>query len=1598
MSRLQQFIENELEKRKADYLSSPAYIIEHFNIEQQNIQAYNGRQLLEMLQNADDACEHTSRKKVFIKLSGNVLTIANNGEPFNEPGFRSIIYSNISPKTKQQNKIGQKGLGFRSILSWADEIIINSGGIRLGFSRLFAEAFLEDLIKESEDLSSFLEEMANSTSPIAILRIPKLLDGLDDNANKFDTTITITLKQDVLEDVQSQITSLINKETLIFLNNIEVIHIDSPERRITYKKKYADRSKNRVKVSSRDRLNGINESKTWYVKRREGKHKKKNFELAIAWNDELDETENVLFSYFKTKVRFPFPALLHGTFELTQDRNQLTNDTEQHNNFLTSELAELLIETALEIATKSSEANYFPLRLLNIDFDKIDNVLQEFKFKEHLIDKIKYNPVFPSVNNHYIRYDNRPVFYENYVADMLYGDDVDNLMPTCDDKSLVKFINSFTLYHFTLEKFVSIIARRVPEIEIEQLAKLFFHLLDYEPYRKTLKSGEFELSDLDKVLPDSDNNLICWDSNVFIPPQDNREFRVSKALNIQFLNQGFINALAQEMGTDSIDVLLDRLQPFEIKKYSFSEISQTLIDYYASRTILQREEVIELHTTLFPLFRDETKPEVLPDNIDAPVIALNKRIKTARQVYFGEYYGNALTEQVYKYDKSKLLASPYEHEIVNQDENLLKKYFKWLGVAEMPRKVFINGGEAFAEYVFKRYDYRNSVGNHRFTNYTSFKKAWNRYGEIKVQAVDDLDKILAKNNCETIIAWLCTDDSIYKLMESDTEPTESFIEAHFGSDWYNRSITSSRIKNYLRWRLSNAVWINTKSGIKQAPIFCTTSATISEEFSPLIEKPNIDYGAPVFRRNNISVSKVEYLLSIVGVNKTISSFETNILYSILNKLPQIDVEGKKAKTLYRELAVNYEEKNLDTTDEEYKKFVAQGKVFCRKQGKADYKDVNSVFYVNDRRYGQSIINQYNIIEIERRRSQEKIEKVFRVKPLKGLKLTLAKAPELHLLNGKFEQELESFKPYVYVFRQGHDSSGKERNLIKDVRFKLVTELIVLLEKEDEEYPPFNLSYYEYLYLPRNRTIYIRTPEYLDDDKKLKDDISFCSTIAECFSALIDVEAQRQQIRELFSRSVSGRDDIIRDELDDYNLEKLAMAGEKLGIVSDPKIQFWFSFVKCFPAIRFKKHIETDETLLRELKNSFPELAAIIASAFESIDYEDYNEESSLRLIIELLAKSEISLQKFNRYVYPSVYVTEVYELDFKRIKEDKKSQFKQAIFSRLVSSEDDKNDFFRILAEYENLRGRFQNEIGYDVELDLEKQLKEKFNIELEKEYEREADCEKIYFSNKSVLESKLREIHISEDLLKQFFSERPELEYLLYFSEEIEKLLGLLLDWLKDTKGNPQSPLGPRSKKLSLGQLSFFYDNFEDLYVQLDSNEIIKSTLSKIKIEKVRSPGFNKVKRPLKGKFTRPKKPKEDLGFLGECLVYKHLFNTIRDKQSIKWVSENAKLAGVNPDGKDGLGYDIVYRPNDAKYPRYVEVKLIGKENSFHISSNEIIQGEKLRKHYEMFLVRNIIEPGNIVIEVIQSPFDYKGQETFTDNRLFTVINDTFILKFQKM
>jgi hypothetical protein len=88
------------------YSEQPSRMVSDYNRERQLVGEYNGRQILEMLQNADD--EGSDAVLIRLDEENGVLTIANQGHPFTVDCFESLMLANLSSKTKV-TYIGNKG-------------------------------------------------------------------------------------------------------------------------------------------------------------------------------------------------------------------------------------------------------------------------------------------------------------------------------------------------------------------------------------------------------------------------------------------------------------------------------------------------------------------------------------------------------------------------------------------------------------------------------------------------------------------------------------------------------------------------------------------------------------------------------------------------------------------------------------------------------------------------------------------------------------------------------------------------------------------------------------------------------------------------------------------------------------------------------------------------------------------------------------------------------------------------------------------------------------------------------------------------------------------------------------------------------------------------------------------------------------------------------------------------------------------------------------------------------------------------------------------------------------------------------------------------
>ncbi|WP_408607763.1 sacsin N-terminal ATP-binding-like domain-containing protein, partial [Blastococcus atacamensis] len=215
---LQQWIVDHRERAMDAYRANPLLVAEHGNQEDgYRTGGYAERQLLELIQNAADALSKGGQAgRVEVRIVGDTLYCANEGEGFTQQGLEAVCQAFLSPKRGEE--IGRFGLGFKSVLGVSDRPQVFSRSISFGFDADGARA----------DLSSIDPHVKR----YPVLRTPLLLDAEAEAA-----------RDDVLRDLMSwattvvrlPLTSQVNRlvdelqkfpaEFLLFVDKVDVLHL-----------------------------------------------------------------------------------------------------------------------------------------------------------------------------------------------------------------------------------------------------------------------------------------------------------------------------------------------------------------------------------------------------------------------------------------------------------------------------------------------------------------------------------------------------------------------------------------------------------------------------------------------------------------------------------------------------------------------------------------------------------------------------------------------------------------------------------------------------------------------------------------------------------------------------------------------------------------------------------------------------------------------------------------------------------------------------------------------------------------------------------------------------------------------------------------------------------------------------------------------------------------------------------------------------------------------------------------------------------------------------------------------------------------------------
>lgn len=454
-----EFLNFRCARKKMDYIDS-ANIIADYIRETEIKENYKGRELFELIQNADDeGVDCPEPNQMLIELTPDALFIANTGISFKPKGIVSLMIPNNSPKLFHSNLIGYKGLGFRAILGWASSIIIQSHKLFVGFSAEIAEKmFIElenefDLIKKNPEIQYLYE---HHKIPIAILSVPyipevdkcnsekeaKVYKNINKYVGKFDTIIGLIFDMSkTYDDIQSNIRNFDDK-TFIFLNHLEKIEFKSPEYSRTLE---VIRKKDNVKFK---------DSESWKIfdsgnikLEINGTEKKSEYQIKLAFcdNKEINNNDKIkerkLFVYLPTDVNFPFHFIAHATFELDPSRKHLMES--DINKCIARKLAEFIAKTAND-SIKDINNPWNALIFVtpqNIDTIESQTDLEKLEFKEKFISAISSRniEIIPNLNKTFKSKENIKWLDANFNG-LLNGDQFEDVCLFPEQDYIRKFL------------------------------------------------------------------------------------------------------------------------------------------------------------------------------------------------------------------------------------------------------------------------------------------------------------------------------------------------------------------------------------------------------------------------------------------------------------------------------------------------------------------------------------------------------------------------------------------------------------------------------------------------------------------------------------------------------------------------------------------------------------------------------------------------------------------------------------------------------------------------------------------------------------------------------------------------------------------------------------------------------------------------------------------------------------------------------------------------------------------------------------------------------------------------------------------------------
>lgn len=1079
------------------YETSIDRIFGDYKEEKRLINEYNGRQILEMLQNADDA--GSGHVQIKIDTKGKIFSILNTGGPFRVEGVASLMLANNSKKDKV-NYIGNKGLGFRSIINWARSITIYSDGCRIHFSAANTASKFRALKLDTAELQIELQQRGflPDAIPMAMLAMPDFTKYLTPEPY-WATRVEIEYADDQEENIINQLTS-IKEHHLIFLNNIKHLEIIGIDDRSSIFKKEIVPGSNPLVVNINDHCWVVCDHQDELPEEFQDSEKinRDYFNVKVAFKEDLSDEPDNLFNYFPSDIPIKLPCIVHGTFELDGSRKQIVNI--EQNDFILNELVNLIVKASAHLHNPVADWNRY--RMLTPLVSNSENPHVN-TFYERLREKRDVQQLFPCVDGTYRSKEEVRDYgsiFSAFVQRHPYEEFSCLILPMPDGLFTPIGLNLWTSNEVRprLEGY----SRTFTDIGVRaELIDLVVAHIRYDSAQKL------------SLLIDQNGEEIPANIIAFTPPQnDNGQLSIPGFIKLRILSFQLFESLCKLIGTqkDALTAvqLRDRLsRHIELSLYRFDDITDKIISETQEAIRISSSEqsqnlTREMVSSLWLNYirYGQQQPAL---KRDLKLLSRSSQLRFTKSLYLnGSYPGGELTEDIFSdtFTDNDFLLNLTDWNLQNisvgDKEQNAASFFIWLGVNELTRlepcKETEGRTSAFLKYVSRR---NPEIGERGLAV------------RIEGHLPASLEMMRSKLSLEQLILWVHKCPVLQRELESEKMISHIYKSA---SGAVNRDFKIS--PGFLAYHL--------------ASLHKTYDYVLEENNIAVINPNPVDYNCALFAKYNLGKLEVQTAMSRICALENFDALSEDQMYDRINSLPIIDPNGDFAQRIYK-LALGWLDQN------EVPKTRPVLKLHATKDGVKSY-EYRPVYYSDNQSLPKRLTNRFAVLNLPKRSGEDKVSRLFGVTSFREVQTTVhSTTPIPMVLDQYFNAYFKQLKPYILAHRI--DSLQSNRNdaamAIRNCQIQLVSSCWYEFDGEKHEMQPFEL-------INTKDKFYIMVPDTIDSVAKLREAPDFCDSFAEVLCILFRINEMKNTFRGLFMNGLKDAKHLTKEDLSSHVLEEV----------------------------------------------------------------------------------------------------------------------------------------------------------------------------------------------------------------------------------------------------------------------------------------------------------------------------------------------------------------------------------------------------------------------------------------------------------------------------